>query len=205
MRNSTRVVVLLLAAIAARPHVVAAQRSVTEYSTPVARNATPTTAESLTIPRAPAPLSDAQRISIVRSAELDVGGIEKHLRLTPRQPYTSVGHLKIYGTSSPVSPATDGAFWFPPIGAGHFVNVRFRVMHADRPVLVDFVSNSPSPGAAIVLKGSGIFEKRVLSKGDHHVTAVIVPKGSGWYEIRLTLAGSTKSLYVYAVEVTVLN
>lgn len=213
MKDPARVLIVLLAAMSARPDAVAAQRSATEYQAPVARNATPTIAESGTIPRAPAPLSDAERISIVRSAELNVGGIDKHLRLTPRKPYAVDGHFHLLGSLYPESKmAEEGAIVLESIGGvAGVVATRFRALHAGRPILVDFTTQLSSSGKVpIQLFGSGITEDRTLSPGANHVTAIIVPEASGWYQLALILQatgdcyGCTR-LHVYAVEITVLD
>jgi hypothetical protein len=133
--------------------------------------------------------------------------------LTPRKPYAADGYYDLLGSLYPESKmAEEGAIVLESIGGiDGVVSTRFRALHAGRPILVDFSAQLASSGKVpIQLFGSGITEGRTLSPGANHVTAVIVPESSGWYQLALILQatddcyGCTR-LYVYAVQITVLE
>lgn len=203
------IIVVALIAITARPDALSAQRTTDGLRTPVARSATPTTEGSrLKAPRAPTRLSADQRLTLVRAADLDVGSISSELRLTPRAPYDANGELSVIGFSNPGSPP-DGAMLVQGgvenvFGDPNVVSTRFRTLHVGRPILVDFVARVATMKAQIKLQGSGILEHRTLKKGEQHITAIIVPSTPGWYGLNLVME-ETGSIWIYAVEITVLD
>jgi hypothetical protein len=212
-RPTIRLSILLLAAITSQPAALTAQRSAsdaTDSRIPIARNATPTTERSdVRAPSAPTRLSADERLTLVRSADLDVGGISSELRLTPRAPFDANGSISFFGQATllPMQAAETSGYLLLKGDAEWGLKAEFRVLHPDRPVLVDFVvkaASLPGEGVTIRLAGSGISEQRSLQPGDQHVTAIIVPKTHGWYYLYLEPLNKS-GLWVYAVEITVLE
>lgn len=208
-RSCLRYAPILVAAAMVQPGGLSAQRSTEGYSVPVIRNATPTTAPP---PQAPPPgtaYSDTQRLSLVRSTGLDVQGIADHVRLTPREPYAVHAYFNTSGSSSLDSfHAEEGVILLQSIG-GRIGKVSswFRVLQPGAPVLVDFIAESkhgPLP-IRLVTFGGQTSEKRVLTKGVNHVAAILVPKTNGWYNLDMLVEEPKYSLWVSAVEITVLD
>lgn len=153
---------------------------------------------------APRPLTPAAQLTMAQSVGgLNVSGIGRKLRLTPAAPssaergYLILKHAHTVNTDGQhaaiILHATDG-----------MASVAFRPTVANQPILVDFWVNVQPPSgkrAPILIAG----EKRELNAGPQHVTAIVVPKDTAWYHIAIYLPTDLARVYVYAVELTLLQ